>query len=129
MIFVLQDASGRQWRSLSESSPIDFDGWRYLAVKLPPQYAGPENHNWPRDKDGVAHYPLTFKKLVVEMPEKVLHVKTFSPVPRPEIYLKDLTAAQGDTSHAQDNRRRAGLTICSSRLWQTYGTTLMPAKT
>jgi hypothetical protein len=98
VIVVLQDASGRPWRSLTESSPIDFDGWRYLAVKLPPQYPGPENHQWPRDKDGVAHYPLVFKKLIVEMPEKVLHVKTFTPAPRPEIYLKDLTAGQGDTT-------------------------------
>ena len=98
VIFVLQDASGRPWRSLSPSPPIDFDGWRYLAAQLPPQYPGPENHNWPRDKDGVAHYPLTFKKLVVELPEKALHIKTFSPVLRPEIYLKDLTVAQGDTT-------------------------------
>jgi len=53
VIFVVQDASGRPWRRAS--SPIDFDGWCYVAVPLPGQYPGPENHNWPRDKDGVAH--------------------------------------------------------------------------
>ena len=37
-------------------------------------------------------------KLGIELPEKVLHVKTFSPAPRPEIYLKDLTVGQGDTA-------------------------------
>ena len=98
VIVVLQDASGRQWRNLTDHSPIDFDGWRYVAVRLPPQYDGPENHNWPRDKDGKAHYPLVFKKLIVEMPEKVLHVKTFSLAPRREIYLKDLTVGQGDAA-------------------------------
>ncbi|MBE3099642.1 MAG: hypothetical protein IMZ44_21205, partial [Planctomycetes bacterium] len=93
--FVLQDASGQQWRR--ESSPIDFDGWRYLAIPLPCQYPGPENRHWPRDKDGVAHYPLSFRKLIIELPEKTLHVKTFAPAPRSEIYLKDLTVGQGDT--------------------------------
>jgi len=34
---------------------------------------------------------------VVELNEKVLHVKTFAPVARPEIYLKDLQVAEGDT--------------------------------
>ena len=100
--FVLEDASGQQWVS-SDSSPIDFDGWRYVAVSLPGQYPGPENHHWPKsnrwhsDKDGLVHYPLTLQNFGVELPEKVLHVKTFSPAPRPEIYLKDLTVAQGDT--------------------------------
>ncbi|HET6248071.1 MAG TPA: hypothetical protein VFE47_10270 [Tepidisphaeraceae bacterium] len=94
--FVLADSTGRQWRG--ESAPIDFDGWRYVAVQLPPQYPGPENHHWPRDKDGVAHYPLSLMKLSIEQPQKVLHVKTFSPAPRQEIYLKDLTAGQGDTA-------------------------------
>ena len=103
MFFMLQDASGQCWRRASD--PIDFDGWRYLAVHLPTQYPGPENHNWPRrspdvagDKDGVAHYPLRFLNLTVELPEKTLHVKTFSPAPRPEIYLKDLTVGQNDTT-------------------------------
>ncbi|MCX7012525.1 MAG: hypothetical protein NTW86_08185 [Candidatus Sumerlaeota bacterium] len=85
------------------ASRIDFDGWRYLAFPLPGQYPG-EGYHWPRnsqwfsDKDGVVHYPLTFKKLIVELPEKTLHVKTFAPAPRPEIYLKDLTVGQGDTT-------------------------------
>ena len=35
-------------------------------------------------------YPLTFKKLIVELPEKALHLTTFAPVPRAEIYVKDL---------------------------------------
>jgi len=82
-------------------SRINFDGWRWLAFPLPGNYPGekhpwPANSQWRWDKDGVVHYPLTFKRLIVELSEKVLHVKTFAPPPRPEIYLKDLTVGQDD---------------------------------
>jgi hypothetical protein len=82
-------------------SRINFDGWRWLAFPLPGNYPGekhpwPANSQWRWDKDGVVHYPLTFKRLVVELPEKVLHVKAFAPPPRPEIYLKDLSVGQDD---------------------------------
>ena len=83
-------------------SRINFDGWRYVAFPLPGNYPGehfgwPANSQWRSDKDGVVHYPLTLKKLVVEINAKVLHMRTFAPVPRPEIYLKDLIVAEGDT--------------------------------
>ena len=83
-------------------SRINFDGWRYVAFPLPGNYPGeqykwPANSQWRWDKDGVVHYPLTLKKIVVELNEKVLHMKTYAPVPRPEIYLKDLVVGQGDT--------------------------------
>ncbi len=83
-------------------SRINFDGWRYLAMPLPGNYPGeryhwPANSQWRWDKDGVVHYPLTFKKLIVELPAKTLHVKTFAAVGRPEIYLKDLVVGQGET--------------------------------
>jgi hypothetical protein len=42
----------------------------------------------------VVHYPLTFQRLIVELPEKVLHVKTFAPPKRAEIYLKNLSVGQ-----------------------------------
>jgi hypothetical protein len=82
-------------------SRINFDGWRWLAFPLPGNYPGekhpwPANSQWRWDKDGIVHYPLTFKRLIVELPEKVLHVKTFAPPPRPEIYLKDLGIGQDD---------------------------------
>lgn len=48
----------------------------------------------------MVHYPLVFRNLIIELPEKTLHVKTFAPVVRPEVYLKDLTAVQGDTARA-----------------------------
>jgi hypothetical protein len=80
-------------------SRINFDGWRWLAFPLPGNYPGekhpwPANSQWRWNKDGVVHYPLTFMRLIVELPEKVLHVKTFAPPPRPEIYLKDLGVGQ-----------------------------------
>lgn len=83
------------------TSRINFDGWRYLAFPAPGNYPGekfpwPANSQWRWDKDGVVHYPLTFKRLILELPEKVLHMKTFAPPSRPEIYLKDLTAGQDD---------------------------------
>jgi hypothetical protein len=80
-------------------SRIDFDGWRYLTFPLPGNYPGehfpwPAHSQWRCDKDGVVHYPLTFRKLIVELPEKTLHATTFAPAPRPEIYLKDLGVVQ-----------------------------------
>jgi hypothetical protein len=83
------------------TSRINFDGWRYLASPLPGNYPGegypwPGNSQWRWDKDGVVHYPLRLKKLIVELPEKVLHVRSFAPPVRPEVYLKDLSAAQDD---------------------------------
>jgi hypothetical protein len=82
-------------------SRINFDGWRWLAFPLPGNYPGerhpwPANSQWRWDKDGVVHYPLTFKRLIVELPEKVLHVKTFAPPPRPDTYLKDLSVGQDE---------------------------------
>jgi hypothetical protein len=44
----------------------------------------------------VVHYPLTFRRLIVVLPEKVLHVKTFAPPPRQDICLKDLTVGQDE---------------------------------
>ena len=83
-------------------SRINFDGWRYVAFPLPGNYPGehygwPANSQWRSDKDKVVHYPLKLTKLVVELNEKVLHLRTFAPVPRPEIYLKDIVVSQGDT--------------------------------
>ena len=83
-------------------SRINFDGWRYVSFPLPGNYPGerypwPANSQWRWDRDGVVHYPLTLRKLVVELNEKVLHVRTFAPPLRPEIHLRDLTVGQGDT--------------------------------
>ena len=35
-------------------------------------------------------YPLTLKKLIITLPEKVLHIKDYRAVPGQEVYLKDL---------------------------------------
>ena len=71
-----------------------------VGFPLPGNYPGegyhwPANSNWRSDKDGKVHYPLTLRKLIVELPQKVLHVKSWAPPPRAEIYLSDLTVAQG----------------------------------
>src|SRR5262249_50760939 len=81
------------------------DQLRWLAVPLPGNYPGekhpwPANSQWRWDKDGVVRYPLKLERLIVELPEKVLHVKTFAPPPRPEIYLKDLSVGQDDRQFA-----------------------------
>ena len=91
-------------------SRINFDGWRYVAFPLPGNYPGegyawPGNSNWRWDKDGKVHYPLTLRKLLVELNGKVLHVKTFAPVARPEIYLDDLLVAEGDTVKVKQSVR------------------------
>ncbi len=82
-------------------SRINFDGWRYLSFPLPGNYPGehygwPANSQWRWDKDGVVHYPLTFRRLILELPEKVLHVKTFAPPRRPDVYLQDLVVGQDE---------------------------------
>ena len=69
----------------SAGAGFDFDGWRYVAFPAPGQYPGegyhwPGNVHWFHDKDGVVHYPLVFKKLIVQLPAKTLHVKDFAPV-------------------------------------------------
>jgi len=76
-------------------SYVNFEGWRYLEFPLPGNYQG-EGYHWPyssqwrHDGDGVVKYPLTFRKLIVTIPEKALHLKDYRAVPRQEIYLKDL---------------------------------------
>jgi hypothetical protein len=76
-------------------SSINFDGWRYMKFPLPGNFPGegyhwPFNSQWRSGGDGVVKYPLKFKKLIVELPEKVLHVKDYAAAPRQAVYLKDL---------------------------------------
>jgi len=78
-----------------QRSRINFEGWRYMRFPLPGNYPGegyhwPYSSQWKHSGDGVVRYPLKFKKLIVELPEKVLHMTNYAAVPRPEIYLKDL---------------------------------------
>lgn len=92
------------------TSRINFDGWRYVAFPLPGNYPGekygwPANSQWRSDKDGVVHYPLTFRKLIVELPEKVLKVKDFEPPKQPEIYLRELTVGTGDVAPPRKSAR------------------------
>ena len=76
-------------------SLINFEGWRYLSFPLPGNYPG-EGYHWPYSGqwrysgDGVVQYPLTFRKLIITVPEKVLYLTEYGPVPRREIYLRDL---------------------------------------
>ncbi|MEO6785148.1 MAG: hypothetical protein ABI318_03355, partial [Chthoniobacteraceae bacterium] len=78
-----------------QRSRINFEGWRYLRFPLPGNYPG-EGYHWPYSSqwkhtgDGVVKYPLKFKKLIVELPEKALCLTKFAPVPHPDIYVKDL---------------------------------------
>jgi hypothetical protein len=80
-----------------QRSRINFEGWHYLKFPLPGQYDG-EGYHWPAGSqwkatgDGVVKYPLTFTKLIIELPEKVLYLNKTIAVPRPEIYLKGLQA-------------------------------------
>ena len=88
-------------------SRINFDGWRYVGFPLPGHYPAdaiergakwPANSQWRWDKDGVVRYPLRLTRVIVELPEKVLHVKSFAPVARKEIYLKNIVVGQGDAN-------------------------------
>jgi hypothetical protein len=82
-------------------SRINFDGWRYLGFPLPGQYPRegyhwPANSQWFSDGDGVVHYPLLIEKLIVEIPEKTLHLNRYAAVARPEIYLRNLVSVERD---------------------------------
>ena len=83
------DAWGRSY--------LNFDGWRLLKFPLPGQYPG-EGYHWPMNSqwrfsgDGVVHYPLRFKRLVVTVPEKVLYGTRYAPPRQYEIRLRDLVA-------------------------------------
>ncbi len=78
-----------------QRSRINFEGWRYLRFPMPGNYPG-EGYHWPYSSqwrhtgDGIVHYPIKFTRLIVETPQKVLRMKEFKPVARPEIYLMDL---------------------------------------
>jgi hypothetical protein len=78
-------------------SAINFDGWRLIKFPLPGQYPG-EGYHWPMNSqwrfsgDGVVHYPLKFKRLVVTMPEKVLHGTQYAAPRHYDIRLKNLVA-------------------------------------
>lgn len=84
-------------------SRINFDGWRYLSFPLPGQYPGegyhwPANSQWKWDKDGIVHYPLKLKKLIVELPEKTLHLTRYAPAGRPEIRIRNLVSVERDNN-------------------------------
>ena len=80
-----------------QRSRINFEGWRELCFPLPGQYEGegyhwPANCNWKSSGDGVVKHPLKFTKLIIELPEKILHLNRMIPAPRAEVYLKGLHA-------------------------------------
>ncbi len=86
-------------------SRVNFDGWRYVGVPLPGQYPGegyhwPANGQWRSDKDGIAHYPLILKKVIVELPERTLYLTRFEPPKRPEISLRNLVSVERDDINA-----------------------------
>lgn len=83
-------------------SRFDFDGWRYVSFPLPGNYPGegygwPANSQWMHDRDGQVRYPLKLRRLIIELPPKTLHIKTFSPAPRSAVYLKRLIVEQSDS--------------------------------
>lgn len=84
-------------------SRINFDGWKYVGFPLPGQYPGegyhwPANSQWRSDKDGIVHYPLALKKVIIELPEKTLYLNRFEPPKRAEIYLRDIISTERDLS-------------------------------
>lgn len=96
-----KESSVAAWNSNDSEarSAINFDGWRYLSFPLPGEYPG-EGYHWPRncywksDTDGKVSYPLRFKKLIIELREKVVYVTDFIPPQRKEIYVKGLVSGR-----------------------------------
>ncbi len=80
-------------------SYITFDGWGKISFPLPGQYPGeqyhfPRNCYWKYDKDGIAHYPLKFKKLIIEMREKIVYGTNFIAPTNQWILLKNLSSTK-----------------------------------
>ena len=94
----MKEMSCGDWNTndAKQRSRFNFDGWRYLRFPLPGQYPG-EGYHWPDNsqckssRDGIVKYPLKFKKLILELPEKVLYLNEYRAAERPEIAIKDLT--------------------------------------
>lgn len=77
---------------------INFDGWNYLTVKLPFEYAsgfyGPPAHNWTiTGGNKVVDFPIKFTRLVVELRDKVVHLTDPVEVPDKSVRLRDLSVA------------------------------------
>ncbi len=78
-------------------SRLNHDGWRYVKFPLPGQYGSnhdiyhwPYTSQWRFSGDGKVKYPLTFRKLVVTMPEKVLYGTDWRPLRHPRIGVSTL---------------------------------------
>ena len=78
-------------------SRINFEGWRFLRFPLPGNYGrNADGYHWPRtsqwrfSKEPKLTYPLTFRKLIVTLPEKALVLDRYAPVPEQEICLSAL---------------------------------------
>lgn len=90
-------------------SRINFDGWRYVGIKMPGHYPGEQYptapaSQWRYDKDGVVHYPIALTSIIVELSTKVLHLTDYVTIPRPEIYLRNLVVAQDDTTTVKQTK-------------------------
>jgi hypothetical protein len=76
---------------------VNFDGWRLIKFPMPGHYPGegyhwPMNSQWRWNGDGVVHYPLKFRRLVITMPQKVLYGTQYTVPLNHEIRLQDLVA-------------------------------------
>ena len=106
VMWEIEDAKGERFFSIGapcggwlvgdwkSRSYINFDGWNYLGVRLLTWYAsgfyGPERRNWKYDGDGRVDYPIKFRRLVVELRDRVVHLTDAIPVPSRAIRLRDL---------------------------------------
>ncbi|HOJ39453.1 MAG TPA: hypothetical protein PK644_03185, partial [bacterium] len=103
IIFEVIDAEGRVWSSFKgeewelsdweDDTRISFDGWRFVSLRLPYQYAAgtpaPACRDWNRDDQPV--YPLKLKRLYVLMREKLVYLTDMVPARSLSLELKDLT--------------------------------------
>ncbi len=107
VLFELRDAKGEKFSSLGAGdsgwnladwegvTAINFDGWNYISVKLPKNYASgfyqPQQNNWRSSGgDGVVDYPVQVSKLVVTMRDKIVQVDRLQDVKQPRIRLSGL---------------------------------------
>jgi len=108
VFFDLEDTKGERFYSLGAPCGgwsvgdwkgrtfINFDGWNDISVDLPIKYESgfygpPECGGTHTGGDGVVDYPILFKRLVVELRDRVVHLTDPIEVPDKSIRLRDLS--------------------------------------
>jgi|LSQX01.2.fsa_nt_gb hypothetical protein len=109
VFWEFEDASGRRFASTgcepewyigddSGSTCFNFDGWNYISLELPCQYAdgrpAPPYHDWmpTGERDWRVQFPIKVTRLMFELRDRVIYLYRDVPVPVAPVRVRDLSA-------------------------------------